>query len=169
MNDTPYNQEYKDPFEANGSYEDELSQLSDPYRDADVEKPQYEPVPDGTYQINVEKAELARAKSSGRLMLKWTLRILAPTHRNRMLWKNSVISRASLRWLKQDLYTCGLELEDITKLEASLHRLLDIKLEIKIVSKGENSNIYFNKRIVMSPEEEAQRRGEVPPDARAQF
>ena len=42
-------------------------------------------VPDGTYQVIVDKAELTRAKTSGTPMLRFDLRILGPTYKNRHL------------------------------------------------------------------------------------
>ena len=107
-------------------------------------------IPDGKYQVNVERVELTRAQTSGIPMLKWTLRILAPTHKGRLLWRNNVIAtRENIRWLKADLYTCGLDLENISDLPGHLEKLIGVKLEVTKRTRGENENIYFNRRIVL--------------------
>ena len=63
----------------------DLSQFDDDYDSAEVEDREFDTVPDGKYQVMVEHVELSRAKSSGNPMLKWTLKILAPTHAGRLL------------------------------------------------------------------------------------
>ena len=106
MNDAPNNPNVEAPDEI------DLAQLDDDYGQAEVEEREHEPVPDGKYQVNVDKVELTRARTSGNPMLKWTLRILGPTHAGRLLWRNNVMATpANLRWLKTDLNTCGLHLE----------------------------------------------------------
>jgi len=117
-------------YENQSSSNLDLAQFDDAFETAEVEEREFEAVPDGKYQVNVDRVELTRAQTSGNPMLKWTLRILAPTHKGRLLWRNNVMaSNENIKWLKQDLYTCGLHLE----------QLLNIKLDI-----------YFNRRIVMA-------------------
>lgn len=128
----------------------DLSHFDDDFANAPVEEHEFEDPPDGKYQVNVEKAELTETKSSQKPMLKWTLKIIAPKFVGRLLWRNNVLaSRENVKWLKADLHTCGLELEKLSDLEVNLPRLLDVKLEITKRTKGENVNIYFNKRIVV--------------------
>lgn len=126
----------------------DLSQFDDDYDSAEVEDREFEPVPDGKYQVIVERVELSRAKSSGNPMLKWTLKILAPTHAGRLLWRNNVMaSKENIKWLKNDLHTCGLELEKLSDLSERLNDLLDLTLEVTKRTRGENENIYLNRRI----------------------
>jgi hypothetical protein len=88
----------------------DLAQFDDAFETAEVEDREYEKVPDGKYQVNVERVELTRAKTSGNPMLKWTLRILAPTHKGRMLWRNNVMvssmifTPAACSWLNCRIY-----------------------------------------------------------------
>jgi len=64
-------------------------------------------------------------------MLKWTLRILGPKYVNRLLWRNNVlVSKENIRWLKEELHICGLDLKKLSDLPANLERLLDVKLEV---------------------------------------
>lgn len=126
----------------------DLSQFDDDYDSAEVEDREFDAVPDGKYQVMVERVELSRAKSSGNPMLKWTLKILAPTHAGRLLWRNNVMaSKENIKWLKNDLHTCGLELEKLSELPERLNDLLDLTLEVTKRTRGENENIYLNRRI----------------------
>jgi len=127
----------------------DLAQFDDDFAEAPLEERNFEPLPDGRYQVVVEKVELTRAQSSGNPMLKWTLRVLGPQHKGRLLWRNSVMaSRENLKWLKSDLHTCGLDLTRLSELPANLERLLDVKLEITKRTREESENVYFNRRIV---------------------
>ncbi len=126
----------------------DLSQFDDDYDSAEVEDREFDVVPDGKYQVMVERVELSRAKSSGNPMLKWTLKILAPSHVGRLLWRNNVMaSKENIKWLKNDLHTCGLELEKLSDLPERLNDLLDLTLEVTKRTRGENENIYLNRRI----------------------
>ena len=126
----------------------DLSQFDAGFRTEEAaERSDYESVPDGKYQVNVEKAELTEAHTSCNPMLKWTLRVIAPQCVNRLLWRNSVITQKTLKYLKADLHLCGLDLERLSDLPNHLRRLLDVKLEVTKKTKGDNENIFFNRRI----------------------
>jgi hypothetical protein len=128
----------------------DLAQFDDDFSEAPVEEREFEEIPDGKYQVNVEKVELTRAQSSGNPMLKWTLKILGPRFAGRLLWRNSVMaSKENLKWLKTDLHTCGLDIEKLSELPSRLGDLLDVKLEVTKRTKGESENIYFNGRAVV--------------------
>jgi len=43
---------------------------------------------------------------------------------------------------------CGLDLEKLSELRGKLGKLLDVMLEVTKKTKGENENIYFNRRII---------------------
>ena len=61
----------------------DLAQFDDDFQnEATEERGDFESVPDGKYQVAVEKVELTQS-STGNPMLKWTLRILAPRFINR--------------------------------------------------------------------------------------
>lgn len=127
----------------------DLAKFDGDFAEAPLEEKEFDDVPDGKYQVNVDKVEITTAKTSGNAMLKWTLRILAPRCQNRLLWRNNVMAtRENIRWLKNDLHTCGLDLQKLSDLPANLEQLLDVKLEVTKRTKGDNANIYFNRRIV---------------------
>jgi len=144
------NDNYENHDQGYGQDDIDLAQFDDDFAEAEVEDRDFEPIPDGKYQVNVERVELTRAKTSGNPMLKWTLRIIAPRFRGRLLWRNNVmVSRENIKWLKTDLHTCGLSLEKISDLPANLEKLINIKLEVTKRTRGENENVYLNKRIVL--------------------
>ena len=125
----------------------DLAQFDDDFRgETAEERGDFETVHDGKYQVTVEKVELVEA-STGNPMLKWTLRILGPHFINRLLWRNNVFTHNSLKYVKTDLHLCGLDLEKLSDLPKHLDKLLDVKLEVTKKTKGENENIYFNRRI----------------------
>jgi Protein of unknown function (DUF669) len=125
----------------------DLAQFDDDFQStAPAERGDFETVPDGKYQVAVEKVELTEA-STGNAMLKWALRILAPRFVNRLLWRNSVFTTNTLKYIKTDLHMCGLDLEKLSELPKHLDKLLDVKLEVNKKTKDDNENIYFNRRI----------------------
>ena len=146
-------------YDTTGTSDLDLAQFDDDFAEAPVEEREFEDIPDGKYQVNVEKVELTRAQSSGNPMLKWTLKILGPRFAGRLLWRNSVMaSKENLKWLKTDLHTCGLDIEKLSDLPARLGDLLDVKLEVTKRTKGESENIYLNRRIVvedLAPEDDS--------------
>jgi len=146
-------------YDTTGMSDLDLAQFDDDFSEAPVEEREFEDVPDGKYQVKVEKVELTRAQSSGNPMLKWTLKILGPRCAGRLLWRNSVMaSKENLKWLKTDLHTCGLDIEKLSELPARLGDLLDVTLEITKRTKGESESIYFNRRIVvedLAPEDDS--------------
>jgi hypothetical protein len=110
------------------------------------------PVPDGTYQVNIERVELTRSQNKNP-MLKWELRIIAPEFIGRIIHKHNMLSTSeNLKWLKTDLVTCGLELQKLSELQENLFHLLNCKLEITKKSKGEYENIYFNRLLTVTEE-----------------
>ena len=128
----------------------DLSQFDDEFANAPIEEREFDEVPDGKYQVQVDKVELTTAKSSGNAMLKWTLRILGPHYAGRLLWRNNVIAtRENVRWLKNDLHMCGLDLVKLSELHDHLPQLLDVQLEVTKRTRGDSVNVYFNRRLVL--------------------
>jgi len=144
------NEDYGHNDQTLGSEDLDLAQFDDDFAQAEVEDREFEPIPDGKYQVNIERVELTRAQTSGNPMLKWTLRVIAPQFRGRLLWRNNVIAtRENIKWLKTDLHTCGLDLEKLSELPNNLDKLLNVKIEVTKRTRGENENVYFNRRIVL--------------------
>jgi len=131
--------------------EEDLAQFDDVFMSAE-EGDEFETVPDGKYQVAVDRVELTRTKNEGKPILKWELRILPDDIQVRKLFRNNVISTdENIRWLKKDLYKCGVKLNKISELPANLDKLLDVQLEVTKRTRGENENVYINKRIELLP------------------
>lgn len=113
---------------------------------------EYEELPDGVYQVRVDKVELKHSKvrddGGGNPMLVWELRVISPLHEGAKLTRrNMILTEDNLAFLKGDLLVCGLELQRLSHLPGRLHELLDLELEVKKVTKGQYTNIYVNKRL----------------------
>ena len=151
---TPFDPQASSPYGA----PPDLSAFDDEYDT--VDPADTDEVPDGKYQVRVQAVKLDRSQK-GDPMLKWDLVVLSGQHANRHIFKNAVITQASLPFVKGDLKTLGLELPKLSELPNHLDRLLDHALEITKRTKGEYTNVYFNKRIEV-PDGEAIPEGQVP-------
>ena len=128
----------------------DLAKFDEEYAASEVEPNQFDDVPDGKYQVVVDKVELTRTQNDDP-MLKWQLKILGPQHRGRMMFRNNVIaSKENIKFLKADLLTCGLELGKLSELPDRLADLLDVALEVTKKTRGDYANIYMNKRVVLT-------------------
>lgn len=122
----------------------DLSAFDDDYEGA--EAPRFEEVPDGRYQVRVQRVELATSQK-GDPLLKWDLLVIAGPSEGRHIFKNSVITHASLPFVKGDLQTLGVRLAKFSDLPDHLDALLDQTLEVTKRTKGEYANVYFNRRL----------------------
>jgi hypothetical protein len=135
--------EYDDSFAPDNSDVD-LSEFDDDFSSA--EAPSFDEVPDGKYQVRIDAVRLDRSQK-GDPMIKWDLIVIAGQHNGRHIFKNSVITPAALPFVKGDLKTLGLELPKFSDLAGRLKNLLDVTLEVTKRTRGEYTNVYFNKRI----------------------
>lgn len=140
METTGYPQGAQDNFD--------LAQFDDDFEKAAVEEREFEEPPDGKYQVIVDRVEMARSQTANNPMLKWQLKIIGPRCAGRILFRNNmIVSPENIKWLKNDLFICGLELQKLSDLPGRLGELLDVTLEVKKQTRGEYSNIYLQRRI----------------------
>jgi hypothetical protein len=125
----------------------DLSPFDDEYKA--VEPADIDDLPDGRYQLRVQSVKLDYSQK-GDPMLKWDLVVLAGPHANRHIFKNAVITQASLPLVKASLQTLGLVLERFSDLPHRLDELLNLTLEVSKRTKGEYANVYF-KKLIQSP------------------
>lgn len=121
----------------------DLSSFDDDF--ASAASPSIEEVPDGKYQVRIEGVRIDRSQK-GDPMIKWDLIVIAGSQAGRHIFKNSVITPAALPFVKGDLKTLGLQLTKFSDLQQRLEELLDITLEVMKRTRGEYTNVYFNKR-----------------------
>lgn len=130
-------------YESDGDKVD-LTAFDDEFNTA--EAPSQDEVPDGKYQVRIESVRLEHSQK-GDPMIKWDLIVLSGSQAGRHIFKNSVITAASLPFVKGDLKTVGLALTKFSELAGRLEELLDATLELTKRTKGEYANVYFNRRI----------------------
>jgi hypothetical protein len=133
----------------NESYESEdaavdLTSFDDEFTSA--EAPSQEEVPDGKYQVRIETVRLDHSQK-GDPMIKWDLQVISGSQAGRHIFKNSVITQASLPYVKGDLKTLGIVLTKFSDLASRLEDMLDVTLEVTKRTRGEYTNVYFNRRI----------------------
>jgi len=122
----------------------DLSAFDDDFDSIDA--PSYDEVPDGKYQARIESVRL-ESSQKGDPMIKWDLVVISGAQASRHIFKNSVITAAALPFVKGDLQTLGLSLTKFSELSSRLEELLDVTLEITKRTKGDYSNVYFNRRL----------------------
>ena len=131
-----------DSFEPNSQVD--LTSFDDEFESA--EAPSYEEVPDGKYQVKIQTVKL-ESSQKGDPMIKFDLEIISGSQAGRHIFKNSVITQASLPYVKADLKTLGLELAKFSELSGRLEELLDVTLEITKRTRGDYTNVYLNRRL----------------------
>ena len=122
----------------------DLSSFDDEF--ATAEAPAFDEVPDGKYQVRIDSVRL-ESSQKGDPMIKWDLVILSGSQAGRRMFRNSVITAASLPYVKGDLKTLGLALTKFSELKGRLVELLDLTVEVTKRTRGDFSNVYFNRRI----------------------
>jgi hypothetical protein len=133
----------------------DLSSFDDEFSTA--EAPEYGEVPDGKYQVRIESVRL-ESSQKGVPMIKFELEVLSGSQAGRRIFKNSVITQASIPYVKGDLKTLGIELSKFSELSGRLEELLDVTMEVTKRTRGDYTNVYFNRRIRLA----AASNGEVP-------
>ena len=122
----------------------DLTSFDDEFETADA--PSYDEVPDGKYQVKIQTAKL-ESSQKGDPMIKFDLVVISGSQAGRHIFKNSVITQASIPYVKGDLKTLGLELSKFSELSGRLEELLDVTLEVTKRTRGDYTNVYFNRRI----------------------
>jgi hypothetical protein len=113
-----------------------------------AQPPDFDEVPDGKYQVRIATVRLAESQKHDP-MLKWDLVILSGPLAGRHIFKNAVITAASLPFIKGDLKVLGLALGKFSELPNRLPELLDKTLQVTKRTKDEFANVYFNKLLVI--------------------
>jgi hypothetical protein len=125
----------------------DLSRFNRSFEAEAAPAPTFGEVPDGRYRVLISDLELGLA-STGNPVLKYGLRVASGDFRGRMIWKRRVITTNTIRYTKSELLTCGLRLERFSHLNRRLAELQGIGLEVSKVTKGDKSDVFFNRRLV---------------------
>ena len=124
----------------------DLTAFDEEYEQA--EAPDFDEVPDGKYQVRIESVRMAESQKHDP-MIKWDLIVISGQFEGRHIFKNSVITQASLPFVKGDLKTLGLQLPKFSELPNHLEELLDKRLQVTKKTKDEFTNVYFNKLLAI--------------------
>lgn len=133
----------------------ELEGFDEGYDQADEPEPrgEFEPVPDGDYEAVIDQAVVTRSKNNAP-MVKLTLKISGPASKGRLLWRNSVIrqDKASMDWLKRDLYAIGLTDCRVSDLPAKLPGVVGATIAVTVKTKDTgDQNVYLNHVVGHAP------------------
>ncbi len=106
-------------------------------------------VPDGSYQVSVMQPKIGFSETSKRLQITWPLKIMSGNLKNQIITKfEGMQTPENLGYVKQTLKRLGLpDAASPAQLPAVLEKAEGILCEIKVVTKNEFSNIYFQKVI----------------------
>ncbi len=124
----------------------DLSAFDEEYEQA--EAPEFDEVPDGKYQVRIHAARMSESQK-GDPMIKWDLVVISGQLAGRHIFKNSVITQASLPFVKGDLKVLGVQLPKFSELPNHLGLVLDKKLQVTKRTKDEFANVYFNKLLAI--------------------
>ena len=67
----------------------------------------FAPIPEGLYNVVVDKAELTTTKDTGNPMIKATLKVQDEPFKNRLVWDNFILTSTALWKLKSFLDAAG--------------------------------------------------------------
>lgn len=127
----------------------DLTRFDEPFRQARIAE-ETAPVPDGAYEVAIESVDIGQSQA-GNVKITWVLRILGPAAVDRVLFKSSGVTENNLHIIKQELHTCGLDLERFSDLPKMKDRMLDVELQVTKRTRNGAASIYFDKRLSTAP------------------
>ena len=122
----------------------DLSRFDQTVQTETIRRPATEEIPDGRYDVRIEDVELYISPNSGNPVLKYTLRVIGPTHSNRVMWKYCGITDKTQHYVADEVKLCGLQLPRFSDLKLNLHQLIGVEIEVTRKTHGDHVNIYFN-------------------------
>lgn len=127
-----------------------LKHFDEDYEEVEVNDNEFVPIPDGTYQVYVDEICLKETKESKLPMLAWRFKVMTGQREGSTIFKNSVITDKTLSFIKTDFSICDFKPKKFSDIETKpqiLEYLLNFKLEVKLVTKGDNQNVYIQRRL----------------------
>lgn len=142
------------------TYADRLAELNDKFQNATPpeRKGDFQPLPDGTYQITINKALLAEVKTGkreGSMRVEFHGTVLVGEFKGHRVWKQVNLEMeadgarpSGVSILKGDLMTLGItELPSLARLEDYLKKTIGLNVEVSSRTRNDWTNIYFNSLI----------------------
>lgn len=146
------------------SIKDELNKFDDEWKGLPDTRSNgdFTPLPDGLYQAEIDQARVEHSKGSGRLQLTLVFRIHAPNEfegrtavKCTQLDDDSDFGEMKRGWVKQDLFTLGIQIDSISNLPEITTMIVGSLVEINLKSKysettGETyQNVFVNKLLAV--------------------
>ena len=138
-------------YENQSSSNLDLAQFDDAFETAEVEEREFEAVPDGKYQVNVDRVELTRAQTSAIPYAQ-----VDPAHSRADPQGPSALAqqrhgqqREHQNGSSRTSTPAGCSFRSSPTCRATSSSF-STSLEVTKRTRGENENIYFNRRIVMA-------------------
>lgn len=107
-------------------------------------------IPAGTYSCKIDEAVLTKAKTSGKLMLKYVLKVTDGEYKGRAVFKNAMLEpETSREYTLGDFIKLGYDKPDSkAELLSTLEEMVGSLVEVRVVQNSEgNVNKYFNKAL----------------------
>ena len=120
-----------------------LEELNDQYQSTDAASDSFETVPEGTYQVKIDKATVNRSQSgAGRLQVSYELVICGGEYKGRKLFKNDGIEdEQSISYYKRDIVKLGQDVpESMTDIPGICEELEGTFAEVAVKHRGERDD-----------------------------
>lgn len=106
-------------------------------------------LPDGNYQVSLDSTLIEKSKDGSKVLWKITFKVLTGSQNaGKLIFYTSVLNDAErLQYIKQDCYRLGFPIAKLSDLPKQFERMLDIKVEVQLKTKGEYQNCYIQKRL----------------------
>jgi len=119
-------------------------------------------IPEGLYKAEIVGAKIIKTKADIAKVV-WNFKLVEGEHKDSKAAIFNSLEGEYLIHLKKNLVLCGIELDDITKLQSALKKVTGYIAEITVKKRGDYVNTYLNKilekpqkeEIAVSAEEEA--------------
>jgi len=128
----------------------QLKEFDSAWREAVVED-EFKNLPDGKYQVSIDEIRFENAKKSGRLQLAWVLTVISPQENKgrKIFHYRGLDNEESVKWMKKEMFICGLDSPNISdlpdKLPSILDSIIEVTLKTKKTANGEFQNCFINK------------------------
>ena len=113
------------------------------------------PLPDGSYNCRLARAEVGKSKKTGADMVTLGFEVVAGEWKNRWIWKRSTLTTDARRlgFLKRDLSFIGVDVKGpIESLDEQLRDCLGIELVIDLRTKTGSDNVERQNTYLNAPQ-----------------
>lgn len=137
-------------------YEDYLASFDEAFAEAPIPtRGSMSNVPDGKYQVSIDKAMIRTNSNTGSTELALQLKVMTGEHAGRIIFHQRELDNPErMSYLRGDLNVIGVDIARLSELPKKLNQMLDVVLEVNTKTKKskndptkEYQNCYLNKRL----------------------